>query len=129
MKTSKYMCKLKSRNRIEAQIPRERWGWWADVCPGKSIWLRKATPADLLRCTLAEDDTRTAISFMCELGEHGSLVSKEAIEYVEMPTLSIEVAARTEQLETVLKKILAAHKQSTVDWDAILEAERLIGGE
>ena len=80
-----HKCKLKSRNAIEKEIPRERWGWWADICPGRTLELREATDADLARCSLAEGDKRPASDFMCEIGKHGSLVSKEAIEYVMVP--------------------------------------------
>ncbi len=83
MKT--YKCKLKSRKQMEADIPRDRWGWWIDISPGKTLELRKATESDLARCPLEKNDDRTAKDFLCELGNHGSLVSKEAVEYVQMP--------------------------------------------
>lgn len=87
--TTYYRCKIKSRKQLEKDIPRERWGWWIDVCPGKKLELRKATPEDLKRCGIT--DNRTHEDFMCEAIHHGffkhekgSLVSKEAIEHVEM---------------------------------------------
>ena len=38
---------LKSRKEMERTIPRERLGWWHDVCPGQHMTLRDATSADL----------------------------------------------------------------------------------
>jgi hypothetical protein len=83
METKKYRCKLKSKQQLK-KIPRERWGWWIDVCPGKTLTLRKATASDLRRCSLAEGDDRNPGAFMCETFDGGSLISKEAIKYVEM---------------------------------------------
>ena len=81
---NEFKCKLKSRKQMETEIPRERWGWWIDVCPGKTLVLRRATASDLRRCSLAEGDNRNPGAFFCELSENGSLVSKEAVEYVLM---------------------------------------------
>lgn len=86
---NKFKCKLKSRKQMEKDIPRERWGWWIDVCPNQVLVLRRATPSDLRRCSLANDDNRNPGDFFCELGEHGSLVSKEAVDYVMMSPGSI----------------------------------------
>lgn len=80
----KYKCKLKTRKNLEKDIPRKRWGWWIDICPGKTLTLRQATASDLRRCSLSDGDERPPSAFMCELSERGSLVSKEAIEYVQI---------------------------------------------
>lgn len=74
---------------MEKDIPRERWGWWIDICPGKTLMLRRANDSDLARCSLPKNDTRTASDFMCELSSHGSLVSKEAIKHVEIEASAI----------------------------------------
>lgn len=85
----RFKCKLKSRKQMEADIPRERWGWWIDICPGKTLVLRRATASDLRRCSLQKGDTRNPGAFFCELSDHGSLVSKEAIEYVQVSAKDI----------------------------------------
>lgn len=47
-----YTAKLKTRAQIDREIPRERQGWWRDVCPGKTLFnLRDATAEDLAHRT------------------------------------------------------------------------------
>lgn len=75
-----YTAKLKTRAQIDRDIPRERWGWWRDVCPGKTLLnLRDATDADLARCTLAAGRSRNPADYLVENIEHGWLVSREAV--------------------------------------------------
>lgn len=91
MKT--YICKLKSRKEIEADIPRGKWGWWHDVCPGETLELRTATEEDLKRCCGTKD--KNPNDYLCEViknydsGEieldSGSLILKEAIKHILMP--------------------------------------------
>lgn len=85
-----YTARLKSRQQMERDIPRERLGWWHDVCAGQRLVLRDATPADLARCSLRKGDTRGPEEFLCELPVDGSLVSKEAI--VGMDTVWVQVS-------------------------------------
>jgi len=75
-----YRAKLKSRKRIMAEIPREQQGWWADVCPGKTLTLRDATAADLARCFINEGQSRNPADYLCEDFEGGCLVRSIAIE-------------------------------------------------
>lgn len=84
MKT--WMCKFKSREQMEKDIPRDQWGWWIDVCPGQTLELRKATQADLERCGSI---TASPDEYLCEVPEWGALVRKSAIESVEMPVEAI----------------------------------------
>ncbi len=74
-----HQVKLKTRKQMERTIPRERLGWWHDVCPGERMVLRDATAADLVRCIRKEGDTRGPESFLCELPANGSLISLDAI--------------------------------------------------
>jgi len=89
---NKFRCKLKTRKRIEAEIPSNRWGWWKDVCPGKELILRRATASDVRRCHLSDGDKRGPNAFFCEIGEDGALVSKESIDYVKVPPDYINAA-------------------------------------
>ena len=74
-----YRVKLKSRKRIMAEIPREQQGWWADVCPGKTLTLRDATKSDLARCCINEGQSRDPADYLCEPFDGGSLVRRIAI--------------------------------------------------
>lgn len=74
-----YRAKLKTRVQIQRDIPRERQGWWADVCPGKTLTLRDATAADLARCFLNEGSSRDPADYLCETFEDGCLVSRIAV--------------------------------------------------
>lgn len=78
-----YSATLRTRKDLEKQKDTEgytdAWGWWADVCPGKTLTLREATSADLTRCYLREDGSRNPSDWMCELGARGALVSRKAI--------------------------------------------------
>jgi hypothetical protein len=76
-----HQVKLKTRKEMERTIPRERWGWWIDVCPGERLVLRDATAADLARCIRNPGDKRIPADFLCELPETGSLISVDAIEH------------------------------------------------
>ena len=62
-------------------IPREQWGWWKDICPGRTLILREATKEDLERCILDDKASHDNKDYMCELSRHGALVNKIAIEY------------------------------------------------
>ncbi len=75
-----HYVKLKSRRKMKATIPSERWGWWIDVCPGERMYLRDATVDDLARCIRKAGDERGVEDFFCELSETGALVSKEAVD-------------------------------------------------
>lgn len=70
------MAKLKQRRRIDREIPRQQQGWWADVCPGKTLTLRDATEADLARCYLREGSSMEPADYLCELPPDGALVSR-----------------------------------------------------
>lgn len=82
--------KLKSRREMERTIPREKLGWWHDVCPGERLVLRDARDSDLARCILREGSSRNPSDYLCELPESGSLVFKAAIAHmttIEMPVV------------------------------------------
>ena len=70
-------------------IPREKWGWWKDVCPGQTLTLREATREDLERCILGDKASSDPKEYMCELSKHGALVNKVAIEYYHAPVTEI----------------------------------------
>lgn len=78
-----YSATLRSRKDLEAQRDREgytdAWGWWADVCPGKTLYVRKALASDLERCSLREGSSLNPDDWVCELGERGSLISRAAL--------------------------------------------------
>lgn len=75
-----YTAKLKTRKQMDAEIPRERQGWWRDVCPGQTLPnLREATTADLARCIVNEGRSRNPADYLCENIENGWLVSREAV--------------------------------------------------
>lgn len=75
-----YTAKLKTRKQMEADIPRDRLGWWHDVCAGKTLRnLRAATKEDLQRCCMKEGSSRNPDDYLCENIPSGSLVSREAI--------------------------------------------------
>ena len=74
-----YTAKLKQRRRIEREIPRHLQGWWADVCPGKTLQLRDATAEDLARCFLHEKASKDPSDYLCEIVEGGYLVSRIAV--------------------------------------------------
>jgi hypothetical protein len=75
-----YTAKLKTRKQMERDIPRDRLGWWHDVCPGETLLnLREATAEDLARCILKEASSKDPADYLCENFERGCLVSREAI--------------------------------------------------
>ncbi|MEJ8837555.1 LysM peptidoglycan-binding domain-containing protein [Ramlibacter sp. AN1133] len=81
-----YRAKLKSKRAMERDIPRERWGWWHDVCPGQTLTLRDATAADLERCILGDHASKDPADYLCETFEGGCLVSREAVGHLgELP--------------------------------------------
>lgn len=81
--TMLHIGKIKSRDQIEAEIPRQLQGWWADVCPGEVLDnLRPATEDDLKRCCLNEGASMDPNDYMCENFDRGSLVSKRAFEWL-----------------------------------------------
>ncbi|PVX86439.1 hypothetical protein [Paraburkholderia unamae] len=86
-----HQVKLKTRKEMERTIPRERLGWWHDVCPGGRLTLRDATEADLNRCHLREGSSRNPADYLCELPKDGSLVFKAAIAH--MATYQVPVTA------------------------------------
>ena len=67
---------------MEETIPREQWGWWIDVCPGKTLKLRDATDQDIGRCILNEKSSRDPSDYFCELSSHGALVNKMAAQSI-----------------------------------------------
>jgi hypothetical protein len=85
-----YRAKLKQRRRIQREIRRERQGWWADVCPGKTLILRDATAADLERCILNESASRDPADYLCETFEGGCLVSRIAVARLTPVTVGDE---------------------------------------
>ena len=74
-----YTAKLKTRAQIYKEIPRHLQGWWADVCPGKTLMLRDASASDLARCSRNAGSSTNPEDYLCELPMDGSLVSKAAI--------------------------------------------------
>ena len=87
-----YRCKIKSKKQIDKEIPREQQGWWADVAAGQKLLLRQAVQSDLDRCTLGGKRSRNPADYMCETENHGSLVSKVALEYMN-PEQNVFAAA------------------------------------
>ena len=87
-----YCCKIKSKKQIDKEIPREQQGWWADVAAGQKLLLRQAVQSDLDRCTLGGKRSRNPADYMCETENHGSLVSKVALEYMN-PEQNVFAAA------------------------------------
>lgn len=77
-----YLCKIKSKKRIDMEIPRELQGWWADTAAGQKILLRQAVQSDLDRCNIGGKRSRNPTDYMCETHTGGSLVSKVALEYM-----------------------------------------------
>ena len=87
-----YRCKIKSKKQIDKEIPREQQGWWADVAAGQKLLLRQAVQSDLDRCTLGGKRSMNPADYMCETENHGSLVSKVALEYMN-PEQNVFAAA------------------------------------
>lgn len=81
-----YTVKLKTRRQLEAIKAREgyteAWGWWVDVCPGKTLQLRDATAEDVARCYIRDGESRDPADWMCELFERGALVAKCAMSSI-----------------------------------------------
>lgn len=79
----RYRAELLTRAEVEELRSREGytdvWGWWVDICPGATLTLRDATPADIERCALREDSSRNPADWFCEASAKGSLVSKRAV--------------------------------------------------
>ncbi|VFR80939.1 hypothetical protein RAN3_2491 [plant metagenome] len=90
-----HSVKLKTRKEMEATIPRERLGWWHDVCPGQQMMLRDATEADLARCMLRNKDSAKPEDYLCELPADGSLVSKAALKHCR--TIRVPAAPALDQ--------------------------------
>jgi hypothetical protein len=67
------------KRRIDREIPRENQGWWADVCPGKTLVVRDATEADIARCIIREGRSRNPNDYVCEDFDGGCLIPHEAI--------------------------------------------------
>lgn len=78
-----YTAKLKTRRQLEAIRDRDgyvdAWGWWADVCPGKTLQLKDATADDLARCSLRENASCDPKDWLCETFDRGSLVARSAV--------------------------------------------------
>lgn len=78
-----YTAKLKTRRQLEKIRGSEgyvdAWGWWADVCPGKTLQLRDANADDLRRCILRDNASQDPGDWLCETFERGSLVARSAI--------------------------------------------------
>lgn len=78
-----YLAKLKTRRQLEAIRKREgyvdAWGWWVDICPGKTLELREATAEDLARCILRENASRDPADWLCETFKRGCLVARTAV--------------------------------------------------
>ena len=70
---------IKQRRRIEREVPRRTQGWWADVCPGKTLQLRAASAVDIARCFIREGESRDPTDYLCELPADGALVHRSAI--------------------------------------------------
>lgn len=65
---------------MEKDIPSEFWGWWIDVCPGKTLILRDAQINDIERCYLKVGSSKNPSDYYCELSANGSLVNKMAVQ-------------------------------------------------
>lgn len=96
-----YTVKLKTRRQLEAIREREgyteAWGWWVDVCPGKTMQLRDATAEDLDRCYIREGESRDPADWMCELFARGALVARCAMSKITPnPMPGPALAGRTE---------------------------------
>jgi hypothetical protein len=78
-----FTAKLKTRKQLEKIRDTEgyvdAWGWWSDVCPGKTLQLREATASDLARCHLRDNASQDPKAWLCETFERGSLVSRAAV--------------------------------------------------
>ena len=77
-----YRAQLKTRAQMKRDIPEGQRGWWYDVAHGETLNLRQATQADIDRCTLNHDCSRSPSDYMCETFDRGSLVSKAAIAHI-----------------------------------------------
>lgn len=90
-----YTAKLKTRRQMDREIPRNRLGWWYDVCPGKTLTnLREATTDDLDRCFMRVAGSRNPSDYLCENFEGGCLVSREAIAMLK-PNASLSREPRS----------------------------------
>lgn len=78
-----YRAQLKTRAQMKRDIPEGQRGWWYDVAHGETLNLRQATQADLDRCTLNHDCSRSPADYMCETFDRGSLVYKAAIAHID----------------------------------------------
>jgi hypothetical protein len=94
-----YDAKLKSRREIDKTIPRERQGWWADVCPGQRLILRDATEADLARCFLRGGPSPDPSDYLCELPADGALVSRLAIDRMRIVDVPVVEPAPPQPVE------------------------------
>ena len=115
-----YRCKIKSKKQIDKEIPREQQGWWADVAAGQKLLLRQAVQSDLDRCTLGGKRSRNPADYMCETENHGSLVSKVALEYMN-PEQNVFADAAPTQGATEMENL----QRTAVGWQGrALRAER-----
>ena len=104
-----YHCKIKSRKKIDREIPREKQGWWADISAGQLIRLRQATQADVDRCTLNGAHSKDPADYMCETHTNGSLVSKVALEYMN-PEQNVFASTTPQQRKPMFKTEDLKHK-------------------
>ena len=103
VKVNVHHVKLKSRKEMEQTIPRERLGWWHDVCPGENLVLRDATVSDLARCNLRHGADRRPENYLCELPESGSLVHRDAIKHCRTVAITAPQATDPKDSEPKLR--------------------------
>lgn len=116
-----HQVKLKTRKEMERTIPREKLGWWHDVCPGQRLTLRDATEADIARCTTRKGSSTNPADYLCELPDDGSLVNKLAI--ASMSTYAIPAAIDAAYLRERLIPITTNVACVIVDAAALIERE------
>lgn len=98
--------KLKTRKEMEKDIPRDKLGWWYDVCPGKVIKnVRQATQEDLDRCCVRKD-AKPDDYFCEEFIEDGSLINKLAVSNLIFKVTDLEkIQAANQYINQVAKLI------------------------
>ncbi|HBO82073.1 hypothetical protein [Cupriavidus sp. UBA2534] len=116
-----HQVKLKTRKEMERTIPREKLGWWHDVCPGQRLTLRDATEADIARCMMRKGSSLDPADYLCELGEDGSLVNKLAID--SMHTYAVPAAIDAARLHDRLLPITTNVASVIGDAAALIERE------
>jgi len=123
--------KLKTRKRIDAEIPRTMQGWWADVCPGKRMVLRDAHAADIARCHIDEGQSRDPKDYLCELSDTGWLVARIAIDTIRTEMVPVGVitdAKRVEHVAMVRKLVNMSIIDSTgckTSWEDLPDGTKL----